>query len=271
MSNSRFVLTPEEDENSINASLGFEVSVMQWLIVFVAVCFGLLVGRFLNWLSGALMQAMEIQWEQDRQSSEILESQPGLLILIWRQRTACGSWLASWPFSPSSIAMSLASGALIGVGAALPPSLSTLALLPVGLLMLLMVRIDSEHFILPDVLVYTLLWSGLLWAALSYAEPEKAIIAAMGAYIGLYVVAEGYSALRGIKMMGHGDYKLFAALAAWLDYAMIPAMLLAAALITIVLWLVYYRKKDTAEIPFGPALIIAGAALMILKQPWAQF
>ena len=241
-----------------------------WLLnLAAAIALGLLTGRFLNWLSGALIRAMEIQWQQEAQAQAILERQPGLLSLIWRQKLPVSQWATFCPASKASALMSVATAMLFITPFLLGANHQQFLIVPMGVLMLLMLRVDFEHFVLPDVLVFTLLWSGLLWAAAFNPEPQKAVIAAFGAYVSLYALAEGYSALRKIQMMGRGDYKLFAALAAWLDYPMIPMLLLGASVIMIVLWLAYYRRHEQAEMPFGPALILAGAALIITTtQPW---
>lgn len=243
---------------------------MMWLFTLIAsLALGALVGRFLNWLSGAMIRGMEIQWEAEKNAVEILDRPAGLPRLIWNQKPPVSLWLTQWKRTPASVAMSIAGAVLMAAPVFFEATLLQSVFALVGLLMLLMLRIDAEHFILPDVLVFTLLWSGLIWAATFDPDPQRAIIAAFAAYVGLYVLSEGYSALRGLQMMGHGDYKLFSALAVWLPYPMIPLLLLGASITMILLWLVYYRHKKQAEIPFGPALIVAGALLILTEsQPW---
>lgn len=242
---------------------------MIFLKALIAFAMGMHVGRLLQWLSGALVAAIKAQSVLDESGEGLLQREPSIVGLIWRQRKPLATWFQFLPGSAGAWALGMSCGALLSVAAVLQADPVQSLLILLGLLLLLMLRIDAEHFLLPDVLVYTVLWGGLLWSAFFEPSPERAVIAASCAYIGLYAVGEGYSALRGIQMMGHGDYKLFGALAAWLDYEMAPVLLLGASLTMILLWLVFYRRSTQAEMPFGPALIIVGAVLIILRsQPW---
>lgn len=235
----------------------------------IAFAMGMHVGRLLQWLSGSLVVAIKAQSVSAEADEGLLQREHSLAGLVWRQRKPFASWFNFLPGDGGAWALGLSCGALLSVAAVLQADPVQSLLIFLGLLLLLMLRIDAEHFLLPDVLVYAVLWGGLLWSACFDPSPERAVISAFCAYIGLYAVAEGYSALRGIQMMGHGDYKLFAALAAWLDYAMVPVLMLGASLTMILLWLAFYRKSAQAEMPFGPALIIVGAVLIIIRsQPW---
>lgn len=112
--------------------------------------------------------------------------------------------------------------------------------------LLVLAFIDFEYKILPDIIIYPLLWCGLLSSLFHlFVSPEQAILGAFFAYLFLYTVAKFYQILINIKAMGEGDFKCFALLGAWFGLKALPYILFisasTASLIGIVL---YFRKKE---------------------------
>jgi leader peptidase (prepilin peptidase)/N-methyltransferase len=129
--------------------------------------------------------------------------------------------------------------------------------------------IDLDHQLLPDSLTLPLLWLGLLASSLGVAsaghslpaDPVSAIGGAAAGYMILWSVYHGFRLLTGKEGMGHGDFKLLAALGAWFGWQMLlPIVLLSAGVGAIVgIALIALRRTErTTPIPFGPFLAGAG-------------
>lgn len=127
--------------------------------------------------------------------------------------------------------------------------------------------IDADTQLLPDQLTQPLLWAGLIVAALGWtAQPFfPAFWGAIAGYMSLWLVAKLFERVRGQPGMGAGDFKLFAALGAWLGVGVLPLLVLGAS-VSAVLVAVAMRLsgRGTAKqrMPFGPSLVLA--ALVIL-------
>ena len=133
--------------------------------------------------------------------------------------------------------------------------------------------IDIDHQLLPDSLTLPLMWLGLflsLWSAQAAGgpvpvDPRSSLIGAMAGYVSLWSVYHLFRLLTGKDGMGYGDFKLFAALGAWLGWQMLlPIILIAATTGSVVgLGLIALRRQDRSRpIPFGPFL--AGAGWLML-------
>jgi len=129
--------------------------------------------------------------------------------------------------------------------------------------------IDVDHQLLPDALTLPLLWLGLL-ASLFHdpaspaalpVSPRDAIIGAVAGYVFLWGVFHAFRLLTGKEGMGYGDFKLFAALGAWMGWQMLPLILLLSAavgaLVGIALIALRRQGRDV-PIPYGPYLAGAG-------------
>jgi leader peptidase (prepilin peptidase) / N-methyltransferase len=134
--------------------------------------------------------------------------------------------------------------------------------------------IDLDHQLLPDCLTLPLLWLGLLasltgWASSAHALPSDPVSAIGGAaigYLSLWALYHAFRLLTGKEGMGYGDFKLLAALGAWLGWQMLlPIVLLSAgvgALIGVAL-IALRRAQRGNPIPFGPFLAAAGWLAML--------
>jgi len=132
-----------------------------------------------------------------------------------------------------------------------------------------LIFIDLAHFILPDILTLGLLWVGLL-ANLAdiFATLPNAVVGAIAGYLSLWLVIQGYALFTGKIGMGHGDFKLFAALGAWFGWRALPEILLLAAVPGIIiggLYLKIRKKNKDTPIPFGPFLCVAGVIYLAIS------
>lgn len=128
--------------------------------------------------------------------------------------------------------------------------------------------IDLEHQLLPDRITLPLLWLGLLINTGPYGLTtlKDAVWGAALGYSILWLIFQGHRALTGKEGMGYGDFKLLAALGAWLGIsALIPIMITAGLLAILVMGsLILLKKHDTAQLfPFGPWLAFAGWLVMM--------
>ena len=135
--------------------------------------------------------------------------------------------------------------------------------------------IDVDHQLLPDSLTLPLLWLGLtvsLWGLMGGpqpVDPPSSLLGAIAGYASLWSIYHLFRLLTGKEGMGYGDFKLFAALGAWLGWQMLlPIIMIAAAvgaLVGIALLSVRGLTRST-PIPFGPFLAASGW-LMLLCGP----
>ena len=128
--------------------------------------------------------------------------------------------------------------------------------------------IDINKMILPDQLTLALLWIGLLANTDSlFIDLEHAVMGAIVGYSVLWSVFWLFKLLTGRNGMGYGDFKLLAALGAWLGWQSIPSILLVASIMGII-YGVFMKVKTNIiknEFAFGPFLAIAGWVTMITK------
>ena len=128
--------------------------------------------------------------------------------------------------------------------------------------------IDIDRQLLPDILTIPLLWIGplaSLWHVEGQAAPpaalRDAVIGAVAGYAFLWLVFQLFKLVTGKEGMGYGDFKLFAAIGAWLGWQMLPLVLLLAAAVGAVVGIAMMaasRLGRGVPIPFGPYLAGAG-------------
>jgi leader peptidase (prepilin peptidase)/N-methyltransferase len=139
--------------------------------------------------------------------------------------------------------------------------------------------IDLDHQLLPDSITLPLLWGGLLFHLLAAPHapgspfaPSLAdgVIGAMAGYLSLWLVYQGFRLATGKEGMGYGDFKLFAALLAWLGYQMFLPILLLSAITgaaTGIALIALKRHGRQQPIPFGPYLAAAGFVALAWGEP----
>ena len=131
--------------------------------------------------------------------------------------------------------------------------------------------IDWDTTLLPDDLTLPLLWAGLVAAALGWTIPlSSSVWGAVVGYLSLWTVYWLFKLVTGKEGMGFGDFKLLAALGAWLGANMILPIVLAASIIGAVVGIAMKLNASLREgryVPFGPFLAGAGMAVLLVGSP----
>jgi leader peptidase (prepilin peptidase)/N-methyltransferase len=127
--------------------------------------------------------------------------------------------------------------------------------------------IDWDTTLLPDNMTLPLLWAGLLASALGWTIPlPQAIWGAVAGYMSLWSVYWLFKLTTGKEGMGFGDFKLLAALGAWLGWQMILPIVLGASVIGAVVGIAMKMSSTLREgryVPFGPFLAGGGIVVML--------
>lgn len=271
------------------------------LAVASAALLGLLVGSFLNVVILRLPLRLQWQWQQD--AREILAPEPGAETVGGQQQATeappgivvkgshcprCGHALAPWENIPLLSYLLLRGRcrgcktkiswqyplveALTGVLFAAVVwrygvSWQSAALLVATGYLVAMSGIDARTTLLPDVLTLPLLWFGLLLSLVPlFVSPVEAILGAALGYLSLWSVYWGFKLLTGKEGMGHGDFKLLAAIGAFCGWqAILPVILMSSIIGAVVgIAMIALRGRDRAiPIPFGPYLAAAGWVQML--------
>jgi len=133
--------------------------------------------------------------------------------------------------------------------------------------------IDLDTQLLPDIITLPLLWLGLALSlfgnpdgSVIFTDPRSAIIGGIAGYLSLWSIYQGFKLVTGKEGMGYGDFKLLAALGAWLGWQMLLLIVLLSAVVGLIaaLGLKIFRGHDNQiPIPFGPYLATAGFIAML--------
>ncbi len=260
------------------------------LLLALAGLVGLMVGSFLNVVIHRLPRMMQAAWEADAAElrGEAAPAAERLSLLRPRSRCPhCGSPIASWhniPLlswlwlrgrcahcaAPISMRYPLVEvmGALLAMAgvAQFGPTLAGVSAAGLGLVLITLTFIDLDTQLLPDDLTLPLLWAGLLLnLGATFAPLQDAVIGAAAGYLSLWLVYWCFRLITGKEGMGYGDFKLLAALGAWLGWQALPMIILLSALVgaAVGIGLILLRRHERDRpIPFGPYL--AGAGLLSL-------
>ena len=257
------------------------------MVVLAALIVGLCVGSFLNVVIHRLPRMLEREWKAQcaELRKEPVPDEPAYNLVVPRSACpACGhmitalenvpvvSWLAlrgkcsacKAPISARYPIVEIMGGvlavaAIVAFGATAKGAAACLLLWT--LLALTMIDADTQY--LPDDLTLPLLWAGLLVNLGGLFTPlPSAVIGAIAGYLTLWTVYWLFKLIRGKEGMGYGDFKLLAALGAWLGWTMLPLIVLLSSAVGAVigLGLIAFKGRDNElPIPFGPYLAIAGA------------
>ncbi|MGI9271718.1 MAG: prepilin peptidase [Woeseiaceae bacterium] len=266
----------------------------------VAFAFALLVGSFLNVVIYRLPLMMQREWYEqceELQSAEKPALPDGDFNLVAPRSAcpSCGKKISAWQNVP------VLSYILLGGQCAkckakistrypmiemLTASLAAVcawrfgfgweAVMAIGLTCALVAisMIDFDHQLIPDSIVLPLVWVGLgmsLFHPMTGAEalfvaPTDSIVGAMVGYLSLWSVYQVFKLVTGKEGMGYGDFKLLAALGAWLGLQAVPIIILMSAIVGAVvgIGLIVIRGRDRQlPIPFGPYLAAAGWITML--------
>ena len=255
-----------------------------------AAVIGLCVGSFLNVVIHRLPKMMERGWAD--QCAELAgrepEAKPRYDLVVPRSACpACGhaiaaienvpvvSWLAlrgrcracKAPISPRYPVVELVAGAL-AVAAVWQFGAGWKGLAACAFLwtLLALAFIDADTQLLPDDLTLPLLWGGLVANLFGLFVPlASAVIGAVAGYLVLWAVYWLFKLVRGKEGMGYGDFKLLAALGAWLGWPMLPQIVLVSSVLGAVggiLMIVLKGRDKAVPLPYGPWLAGAGAVAL---------
>ena len=128
--------------------------------------------------------------------------------------------------------------------------------------------IDLKTLYLPDNITLPLLWLGRLFSLSNhgFTDPRSAIIGAAAGYLSLWSVYWGFKLATGKEGMGYGDFKLLAALGAWLGWVALPQIILLSAVVGAsvgIVLMISGKAQLSSRIPFGPYLAGAGWIALI--------
>ncbi len=127
--------------------------------------------------------------------------------------------------------------------------------------------IDFDTYLLPDSITLPLLWAGLLVNAFGlFTDLQSAVFGAAAGYLILWSVFWLFKLVTGKDGMGYGDFKLLAALGAWLGWQYLPVIIVLSSLVGAILGvaMILLAGRDQAKpIPFGPYLATAGLLALL--------
>ncbi|MFQ2194889.1 prepilin peptidase [Aeromonas jandaei] len=261
---------------------------LPWLYFSLVFLFSLMIGSFLNVVIHRLPIMLEREWQAEYRNyfspDEEQATEPRYNLMVPRSACPhCGhaitalenipllSWLwlkgrcseCQAPISARYPLVELLTALLsVAVAMVISPGWGTLAALLLTWVLVALTFIDLDKMLLPDQLTLPLLWGGLLFNLIgSFAPLADAVIGAMAGYLVLWILYWAFKLLTGKEGMGYGDFKLLAALGAWLGWQALPIILLLSSLVgaLIGISLIALRKHHQGNpIPFGPYLAIAG-------------
>ena len=144
----------------------------------------------------------------------------------------------------------------------------TLAVLVLTWCLITLTLIDFDHQLLPDNITLPLLWLGLLVNALGVGMTslQEAVIGAAAGYLVLWGFYWTFRLLTGKEGMGYGDFKLLAALGAWMGWqSLLPIVILSSLVGAVygIAMIVLFRRDRSQPMPFGPYLAGAGFIMLI--------
>jgi len=260
------------------------------LYVSVAALFGLMVGSFLNVVIHRLPRMMEREWREQCSTMDGEAPPPAAPYNLVIPRSACPScghmisaWenvpLISWlilrgrcshcktSISPRYPIVEALTGIISGyVAWHFGFGLTALAALLFTWALIALTFIDFDTQLLPDSITQPLIWLGLLLNLNGFFTGlDSALIGTVAGYLTLWSVYWLFKLVTKKEGMGYGDFKLLAAIGAWLGWQMLPLVILLSSLVGAVIGLsliLFAGHGRQIPIPFGPYL--AGGGLIAL-------
>jgi len=280
------LLAPMLDPQSL------EIWLSPWMLGLVGLC----IGSFLNVVIHRTPLMLERSWKLE--SADMLgqpaEDIPPITLsrpasrcphcghqITWRENIPVLSWLAlrgrcsacRAPISARYPLVELFTGALFALIAwRFGPQPATLLWCGLGAMLVALAGIDWDTTLLPDGLTLPLLWAGIAAALLGWTGVplSTSVWGAVVGYLSLWSVYWLFKLLTGKEGMGYGDFKLLAALGAWLGVTMVLPVVLAASLIGALVGIVMKfggALREGRYVPFGPFLAGAGLVVLLAGQP----
>src|SRR5512134_1415093 len=278
------------------------MEVASWLVQpavlpWVALVLGLCVGSFLNVVIHRLPKMMEREWHAQCAELAGAPAAPSAqgrynLLVPGSACPACGRRVRpqenipvlSWLFLRGKCAgcaarisarypvAEIAAGAIAAYAAwRFGLSLAAAGAMLFGWSLLALAVIDLDTQLLPDDLTLPLLWAGLLFNLERVFVPlPTAVIGAVAGYLSLWLVYLAFKLATGKEGMGYGDFKLLAAIGAWLGWQKLPLVVLLSSVVGAavgIALIVLARHGREKPIPFGPYLAAAGLIALFWGEP----
>ena len=247
---------------------------------------GLVVGSFLNVVIYRLPRIMFMQWKDE--CCDFLElntnsSTPFNLSFPASTCPICGHKIRAWenipvvsylflkgkcsqcktPISIRYPFIELISGLIsLSIAIQFGTSITTLTLLIFSWMLIALFFIDFDKQLLPDDITLPLLWLGILVNSFAiFTDLHSSVFGAILGYLSLWSVYHLFRLITGKEGMGHGDFKLLAALGAWCGFQSLPLIIILSSLAGCLygLFLFLFKRNSFGEpFPFGPFLVVAG-------------
>jgi leader peptidase (prepilin peptidase) / N-methyltransferase len=127
--------------------------------------------------------------------------------------------------------------------------------------------IDLKHQLLLDILIYPMLWLGLICSTYGiFIDSESSIIGAATGYLVLWSVFHVYRLITKKEAMGHGDFKLLAVFGAWIGWQSLPIIIVISSLFGGIvggLWVLFKKLDINQAMPFGPYIALTGWSYLL--------
>lgn len=264
---------------------------LAWFFYLSLGLLGLLVGSFLNVVIYRLPIMLKREWEADcafMQGNALPEQEAFNLVTPASSCRECGHKIRAWENIPV-ISYLLQRGRCTNCGTHISAQYPLVELITAIFTLLVAFQfgvswqviaalfftwlliaasvIDLQTTLLPDRLTYLLLWAGFVVNLNGlFVDLETAVIGAMAGYLSLWSVFWLFKLLTGKDGMGYGDFKLLAALGAWLGWQALPGIILLSSVVgaAVGISLILLKKRElTQVIPFGPYLAAAGWLMLM--------
>ena len=265
------------------------------LLIASCAILGALIGSFINVVSMRLPRIMERDWKREARAILDLpapadEADSDLGLAAPRSRcNHCGAQVQAWqnipvvswlllrgrcaqcsaPISIQYPLVEMISAITAGVCASqLGVNTALVSALLITWFLLPMIIIDLRTQLLPDSLTLPLLWAGLIFNLLGwgFVDLESAVLGAVFGYGSFWLIFQIFRLLTGKEGMGFGDFKLLAALGAWLGWQALPLIILLSSVVGALIGgalMVSGRLNRETPMPFGPYLAVAGWIAML--------
>ena len=274
------------------------------LVVLLALILGLLVGSFLNVVIYRVPEGLNRNWKlQAKQMLDLpLEQGEGERFNILMPPSHCPSCKAAikpWQNIPilsyvllkgqckhchAAISLryplvELLTGLVFAVCAwKFGATWTAVAAMVFSAYLIAMIFIDADTQLLPDQLTLPLMWAGIVFHLAAYLLQADwgittlvdSLLGAIVGYMSLWSIFQLFKLVTGKEGMGYGDFKLLAALGAWLGISVLPIIIIMSAVVGLIFALIMKVAKNQ-PMPFGPYLAISGWIVLVFSQPISQF
>jgi leader peptidase (prepilin peptidase)/N-methyltransferase len=268
---------------------------------------GALIGSFLNVVILRLPAVLEYEWRcqcrdllelesEGAPSDAMLTGPPPGIVFSRSKCPTCGHQIRAWEnvplfsyavlggkcsacktrISPRYPVVEILTALLFLITIAhFGPNLQGLTALLLTGFLIVMAGIDYDHQLLPDNLTLPLMWLGIVLAFWSmHADLPSSVAGAIAGYLVLWSIYHVFRLLTGKEGMGYGDFKLLAALGAWMGWQMLPLIVLLSSVVGAAFGLVLMgtgRLKRDKPMPFGPFIAAAGWIALIWGKDIVDF